>query len=155
MPKITFIISSIIAPSVPASPTAQTAAVSTRPSTTLTPYSGRNFCVRAWRRSGGSAEKISALRISSSVSSRVKRCSSSTRQPCNSSATVTFSCSASGTSREISSTLKPRSHLLTALSETYRQAASSFWVMPFSLRSCARKLPKAILFSSYIVLSSL
>ena len=45
--------------------------------------------------------------------------------------------------------------LLTALSETYRQAASYFWVMPFSLRSCARKLPKAILFSSYIVLSSL
>ena len=36
-----------------------------------------------------------------------------------SSATVTFSCSASGTNSEMSGTLSPRSHLLTALSDTY------------------------------------
>lgn len=59
------------------------------------------------QRSGGSAEKVSALRMRSSVSSRVKRCSSSTRRPCRSSATVTFSCSASGTNSEMSGTLSP------------------------------------------------
>ena len=47
------------------------------------------------------------------------------------------------------------SHLLTALSDTYSVAASSFWVIPFSLRSWARKRPNAALSSSYISSASL
>ena len=68
----------------------------------------------------------------------------SSRSPCSSSsATVTPSVPASGSSSEMSGRLKPRSHLLTALSLTPTSSASCRWVKPFSLRSRATKAQTA------------
>ena len=61
--------------------------------------------------------------------------------------------SARGWSRATSGRLKPRSHLLTALSETKSFSARSFWVMPFSLRSWDKNVPNFSLSISYISLA--
>lgn len=112
------------------------------------------FFTRPRRTSIGSLEMVSAF-LTSASTSLAGSCCSSSRRPSNNSVTEIPSSSASGRSRETSGTLSPRSHLLTALSETYSRSARSFCVQPFSRRNCARNDPNACLFSSKFCCSTL
>ena len=73
----------------------------------------------------------------------------------SSSVTVTFSMPARGISSEISGRLRPRSHLLMALSERNSRSARSFCVYPIFLRCVLINSPNFALSISNCVLSAL